>query len=62
MSREVSIASPVYGTVGQVRYRVGDVMQEGDIMLKILHTDRRYVVCMYQLVESTNFSQVRKCG
>ncbi len=44
VSREVAITSPVYGTVGQIRYREGDSMQEGETMLKILHTDRRYVI------------------
>ncbi len=43
VSREVNVTSPVYGTVGQVRYRKGDDMQAGEIMLRILHTDRRYV-------------------
>jgi len=43
VSREVNVTSPVYGTVGQVRYREGDEMQAGEVMLRILHTDRRYV-------------------
>lgn len=43
VSREVNVSSPVYGTVGQVRYRQGDDMQAGEVMLRILHTDRRYV-------------------
>ena len=43
VSREVNVTSPVYGTVGQVRYREGDDMQAGEVMLRILHTDRRYV-------------------
>ncbi len=43
-SREIKVQSPVYGIVGQVRYRKGDDMPEGEIMLRILHTDRRYVV------------------
>lgn len=43
-SREVKVQSPVYGIVGQVRYRKGDDMPEGEIMLRILHTDRRYVM------------------
>ena len=43
VSREVHVMSPVYGTVGQVRYREGDDMQAGEVMLRILHTDRRYV-------------------
>ena len=44
VSREVNVTSPVYGTVGQVRYREGDDMQAGEVMLRILHTDRRYVM------------------
>jgi len=43
-SREIKVQSPVYGIVGQVRYRKGDDMLEGEIMLRILHTDRRYVM------------------
>ena len=43
VSREVNVTSPVYGTVGQVRYRAGDDMQAGEVMLRILHTDRRYI-------------------
>lgn len=43
LSREVSVVCPGYGRVGQVRYRVGDSMGPGETMLKILHTDRRYV-------------------
>ena len=43
VSREVNVSSPVYGTVGQVRYREGDDMQAGEVMLRILHTDRRYI-------------------
>lgn len=44
VSRELSITSPGYGVVGQVRFREGDNLPEGEVMLKILHTDRRYVV------------------
>jgi len=44
VSREVNVKSPVYGTVGQVHYREGDDMQAGEVMLRILHTDRRYIV------------------
>ena len=44
VSREVNVKSPVYGTVGQVRYREGDTMQAGEVMLRILHTDRRYII------------------
>ena len=43
VSREVNVISPVYGTVGQVRYREGDDMQAGEVMLRILHNDRRYI-------------------
>ena len=43
LSRDVSVACPGYGRVGQVRYRVGDSMGAGEIMLKLLHTDRRFV-------------------
>lgn len=43
LSREVSVVCPGYGRVGQVRYRVGDSMGSGETMLKILHTDRRFV-------------------
>lgn len=43
VSRVVNVTSPVYGTVGQVRYREGDDMQAGEVMLRILHTDRRYI-------------------
>ena len=44
VSREVAITSPGYGVVGQVRFRVGDNLPEGEVMLKILHTDRRFVI------------------
>ena len=44
VSREINVESPVYGTVGQVRYRQGDDMQPGEIMVRILHTDRRYII------------------
>lgn len=44
VSRDVVIESPVYGVVGQVRFRQGDDLPEGEIMLRILHTDRRYIV------------------
>lgn len=43
VSRVVNVSSPVYGTVGQIRYREGDDMQAGEVMVRILHTDRRYV-------------------
>ncbi len=44
VSRDVVVESPVYGVVGQVRFRKGDDLPEGEIMLRILHTDRRYIV------------------
>ncbi|MCR9200850.1 MAG: HlyD family efflux transporter periplasmic adaptor subunit [Planctomycetaceae bacterium] len=44
VSREVDIASPGYGKVGLIRYQTGDQMSAGEVMLKILHTDRRYVL------------------
>jgi multidrug resistance efflux pump len=44
LSREVDVVCPAYGKIGQVRYKVGDTMSTGEIMLKILHTDRRYVL------------------
>lgn len=43
LSREVSVMCPGYGRVGQVRYRIGDSMDVGETMLKILHTDRRFI-------------------
>ena len=43
LSREVAVLSPAYGTIGQIRYREGDTMSSGEIMLKILHSDRRYI-------------------
>ncbi len=43
-SREVVISCPAHGVVGQLRFREGDNLPEGDILLKILHTNRRYVV------------------
>ena len=44
LSRNVAVQSPGYGKVGQVRYRPGDTMSVGEVMLKILHTERRYVM------------------
>lgn len=44
VSREINVQAPVYGVVGQVRYRKGDDLPEGEIMLRILHTDRRYII------------------
>ncbi|MDG2129283.1 MAG: hypothetical protein P8K08_14895 [Fuerstiella sp.] len=44
LSREVDVICPAHGKIGLVRYKVGDTMSTGEIMLKILHTDRRYVL------------------
>lgn len=44
LSRNVAIECPGYGKVGQVRYRPGDTMATGEVMLKILHTERRYIM------------------
>lgn len=41
---DIKVQSPVYGIVGQVRGRQGEQVSEHDIMLKILHTDRRCVL------------------
>lgn len=44
LSRNVAVVCPAYGKVGQVRYKSGDHMSHGEVMLKILHTDRRFVM------------------
>ena len=44
VSREIQVQAPNYGVVGQVRFRQGDDLPAGEIMLRILHTDRRYVM------------------
>ncbi len=44
LNRDVEVICPKYGKIGQVRYKVGDMMSTGEIMLKILHTDQRYVL------------------
>lgn len=43
MSQEILVKAPVYGVVGQIRFRQGDDLPNGEIMLRILHTDRRYI-------------------
>ncbi len=43
-SPEIRVASPVYGIVGQVRGRAGTQVAARDVILKILHTDRRCVL------------------
>ncbi len=44
LNRDVEVICPKYGKIGQIRYEVGDTMSTGEIMLKILHTDQRYVL------------------
>ena len=44
LSRDIAVLCPGYGKVGQIRYKPGDTMSTGEIMLKILHSDRRYIV------------------
>jgi len=44
VSREVKVQAPVFGVVGQIHYRVGDDLPEGEVMLRILHNDRRYII------------------
>jgi multidrug resistance efflux pump len=44
LSRETAVVCPAYGTIGQVHYNEGDRMVRDEIMIKILHTDRKYVV------------------
>jgi len=44
LSRESAVISPGYGTIGQMNYHEGDRMARGQIMLKILHTNRRFVI------------------
>lgn len=44
LSRDIAVICPGYGKVGQVQYRPGDTMTSGEVMLKILHTERRYVM------------------
>ena len=44
LSLETAVVCPAYGTIGEVRYREGDCMVRDEIMIKILHTDRKYVV------------------
>lgn len=57
VSREVDIESPGYGKVGLIRYQTGDQMSSGEVMLKILHTDRRYVL-MYVPSRRVNEVQI----
>lgn len=43
-SREVAVLCPAYGRIGQVRFQPGNEMRAGETMVKILHTDRRYIM------------------
>ena len=44
VSRQVDVLCPSYGTVSQVNFRVGDQMERGEELAKILHTNRRFVI------------------
>jgi multidrug resistance efflux pump len=44
ISRDINVQAPVYGMVGEVRFQQGDDVPDGEIMLRILHTDRRYIM------------------
>ena len=44
LSRETAVLCPGYGTIGRVRYQAGDRMARGEVMLKIQHSDRRYLM------------------
>ena len=44
LSRESAVLCPSYGIVSQVRYQEGDRMPHSEVMLKIMHPDRLYVV------------------
>lgn len=44
LSRETGVLCPGYGTIGRVRYLAGDRMAKGEVMLKIQHTDQRYLM------------------
>lgn len=43
-SPDIKVQSPVYGIIGQVRGRQGQQVAASEVMLKILHTDRRCVL------------------
>lgn len=42
-SREIAVVSPAYGVVGQIAYLPGESLQPGDVLMKVLHTEKRFV-------------------
>ncbi|MCH2201607.1 MAG: hypothetical protein MK102_06540 [Fuerstiella sp.] len=44
LSRETKVLCPSYGKISQLQFREGDDMTCGNVMLKIVHTDRRYII------------------
>ncbi len=44
LSREVAVVCPAYGTVAEIRFREGDAVPAGEVIVKVLHTDRRFVL------------------
>lgn len=62
VNREVAITAPAYGVIGQVRFREGDSMPAGEVMLKILHTDRRFVVVYVPTRRVTELQQGNEVG
>lgn len=44
LSRETTVLCPAYGIIGQMRFQIGDRMKRDDVMVKILHRDRRFVI------------------
>lgn len=44
LSRETSVLCPAYGIISEVRYQAGARMRRDDVMMKIVHPDRRYIV------------------
>lgn len=44
LDRQVSVICPGYGTISHIQFRDGESMRSGDTMLKILHTQRRFIL------------------
>ncbi|MCP4787578.1 MAG: hypothetical protein GY903_13515 [Fuerstiella sp.] len=44
LNRDVEVICPKHGKIGLLRYKVGDTMSTGEVMLRILHTDQRYIL------------------
>ncbi|MCH2213059.1 MAG: hypothetical protein MK110_17275 [Fuerstiella sp.] len=53
LSRNTNVLCPNYGRITQLQFREGDNMRRGDVMLKIVHTDRPYII-LKAPVESIN--------